>query len=209
MRERMWHLLQAVFPREEHMLATKKKCGRRGPILVLDSDFGGAAHGTVRWIMKEGASFEVMHVPRSSRAIAAPKKKTKKTTQTQEKLRETSFIPTSETPKKLLRRCLARFIIVGHTQKTRNTSAAKTAKLKLACPKTLSKVHAVGGRDLCAPQHQKEKQTTTQHGVHATRKCRPRKHMCVTGYATLSNVEGKPWRATHDANKTTTAPSPK
>ena len=52
-RERIWRLLQAVFPREEHMLATNKKCGRRGPILVLDSGFGGAAHGTVRWIMKE------------------------------------------------------------------------------------------------------------------------------------------------------------
>ena len=43
-RECMWRVLQAVLPGEEHMLATKRKCGRRGPILVLDTDFGGAAH---------------------------------------------------------------------------------------------------------------------------------------------------------------------
>ena len=44
------------------MLATNRTCGGRGPVLVLDRFFGGAAHGTVWWVMKEGRSFEVMHV---------------------------------------------------------------------------------------------------------------------------------------------------
>ena len=30
----------------------------------LDADFGGAAHGTVRWVRKEGVSMEVLHVRR-------------------------------------------------------------------------------------------------------------------------------------------------
>ena len=63
-RERMWRVLQAVLAGEEHTLATTRKCGRRGPILVLDTDFEGAAHGTVRRVMKEGVSLEVMHVRR-------------------------------------------------------------------------------------------------------------------------------------------------
>ena len=135
-------------------------------------------------------------------------KNTKKETHSQEELMETSFFPTSETPKNTLRRCLARSIIVGHTQKTMKTRAAETANLKLACPKTLSKVHAVGARDLCPPQHQEKKPTKRQHGVDATGKRRPRKHTYVTRYATLPNVEREPWRATHVENKTTTAPSP-
>ena len=53
-RERMWRVLQAVLPGEEHMLATNRTCVRRGPVLVLDTNFGGAAHRTVRWVMKEG-----------------------------------------------------------------------------------------------------------------------------------------------------------
>ena len=48
--------------------------------------------------------------------------------------------------------------MVGHSQKITNTRAAKTGKLKVACPKTLSKVHAVGVGDLCALQHQQEEQ---------------------------------------------------
>ena len=44
------------------MLATNRTCGRRGPILVLDTDLGGAAHGTVRLVRKEGVSLEVLHV---------------------------------------------------------------------------------------------------------------------------------------------------
>ena len=60
----MWRALQAVLPREEHMLAANRTCGRRGLILVPDTDFGGAAHGTVRWIRKEGVSMEVLHVRR-------------------------------------------------------------------------------------------------------------------------------------------------
>ena len=63
-KERMWRALQAVLPGEEHMLATNRTCGRQGPILVLDTDFGGAAHGTVRWIRKEGVSMQVLHVRR-------------------------------------------------------------------------------------------------------------------------------------------------
>ena len=47
-KECMWRALQAVLPGEEHMLATNRTCDRRGPILVLDTDFGGAAHGMVR-----------------------------------------------------------------------------------------------------------------------------------------------------------------
>ena len=63
-KECMWRALQAVLPGEKHMLATNRTCGRRGPILVLDTDFGGAAHGTVWWIRKEGVSMEVLHVRR-------------------------------------------------------------------------------------------------------------------------------------------------
>ena len=63
-KERMWCALKAVLPEEEHMLAINRTCGRRGPILVLDTDFGGAAHGTVRWIRKEGVSMEVLRVRR-------------------------------------------------------------------------------------------------------------------------------------------------
>ena len=50
--------------REDHMLATNRTCDRLGPVLVLDVDFGGGAHGTVRWVMKEGVSLEVLHVRR-------------------------------------------------------------------------------------------------------------------------------------------------
>ena len=63
-KERMWRALQAVFPGEEHMLATNRTCGRRRRILVLDTDFGGAAHGTVRLVRKERVSMEVLHVRR-------------------------------------------------------------------------------------------------------------------------------------------------
>ena len=62
--ERMWRALQAVLPREEHMLATNRTCGRREAILVLDTDFGGAAHGTVRWIRKEAVNMEVLQLRR-------------------------------------------------------------------------------------------------------------------------------------------------
>ena len=61
---RMWRVLQAVLPGEEHMLTTNRTCERRGPTLVLDADFGGAAHGTVRSVRKEGVSMEVLHVRR-------------------------------------------------------------------------------------------------------------------------------------------------
>ena len=47
-KERMRRVLQAVLPGEEHMLATNRMCGRRGPVLVLGVNFEGAAHGTVR-----------------------------------------------------------------------------------------------------------------------------------------------------------------
>ena len=63
-KERMWHVLRAVLTAQGHMLATNRTCGRRGPVLVLDVDLGGAAHGTVRWFMKEGVSLEVVHVRR-------------------------------------------------------------------------------------------------------------------------------------------------
>ena len=63
-KEHMWRVLQAVWPGEEHMLATNSTSGTRRPILVLDTDSGGAAHGTVRWVRKEGVSIEVLHVRR-------------------------------------------------------------------------------------------------------------------------------------------------
>ena len=62
--ERMWRLLHAVFPGEEHTLATTRMCGRRGPVVVQDVDFRGAVHGTVRCVRKEGVSLEVLHVRR-------------------------------------------------------------------------------------------------------------------------------------------------
>ena len=63
-KERMWRVLQMLLPGEEYMLATNRTCGRRGPFLVLGVDFGRAAHATVRWVMKEGVSLEVLHVRR-------------------------------------------------------------------------------------------------------------------------------------------------
>ena len=63
-KEHMWHVLQAVLTGEEHMLATNRRCGSLGPVVVLDVDFGGAAHGTVGWVMKEGVTLEVLHVRR-------------------------------------------------------------------------------------------------------------------------------------------------
>ena len=52
-RKRMWRVLQALLSGEEHMVATNRTCGRREPLLVLDTDSRGAAHGTVRWLMEE------------------------------------------------------------------------------------------------------------------------------------------------------------
>ena len=46
-RECMWRVLQAVSPGKEHMLAINRTCGRCGPVLAMDTDFGGAAHITV------------------------------------------------------------------------------------------------------------------------------------------------------------------
>ena len=54
---------------------------------------------------------------------------------------------------------------------------------------------------------EKKSKTTRQHGLDATRKCRPPKQVCCT-LATLFNVQREPWRATHEGNKTTTAPPP-
>ena len=68
-REHMWRILQAVLPGEEHLLATNRGCGRCGPLLVLDTDFGGATHGTVRWVRKEGLSVEVVHVRRKDMKV--------------------------------------------------------------------------------------------------------------------------------------------
>ena len=149
------------------------------------------------------------HETRVCRAIAAGKNKKKQENDAQpEKKMEKSFLPNSETPQKILCRRLARSKIIGHSDKTTDTRAATTAKLSVVCPKTLSKVHAVGARDLCAPQHLEEKQTTRQHGVDATRKRRPPTHKYVARYATLPNVEREPGRATHvEKNTTTTAPS--
>ena len=56
-------------------------------------------------------------------------------------------------PVRSLSRCSPRSKIVRHSQKTTNTRAAETAKLNVVCPETLSKVHAIGAGDVCAPGH--------------------------------------------------------
>ena len=54
-KDRMWRVLQAVLPGEEQMLATNRTCGRRGPVLVLEVDFGGGGTGD-RAVGHEGRS---------------------------------------------------------------------------------------------------------------------------------------------------------
>ena len=61
--------------------------------------------------------------------------------------------PTSETPQKILRRCLARSQNLGHSQKKTNNRVATAKKLSVACPKPPSEVRALGAGDLCAPQN--------------------------------------------------------
>ena len=56
-KERMWRVLQAVSAGEEHMLASNRTCDRRGPVLVLDVEFGGPPN-----VRKEGVRLEVLHV---------------------------------------------------------------------------------------------------------------------------------------------------
>ena len=56
-------------------------------------------------------------------------------------------------PPKNLRRCLARSQNLGHSQKKKNNRVGTAQKLSVACPKTPSKVRALGARDLCAPQN--------------------------------------------------------
>ena len=97
------------------------------------------------------------------RAIAAEEKKNKKKTQSQKKESEKSIFPTSETPKKILRRCLARLQNLGHSQKKKNNRVATATKLRVACPKTPSKVRVLGARELCAPQPQRK-------GAHAQKR---------------------------------------
>ena len=41
---------------------------------------------------------------------------------------------------------------LGHSQKKQNNRVATATKLSVACPKTPSKVRALGARDLCALQ---------------------------------------------------------
>ena len=47
-KEHMWPVSQATLPGTEQMLAINRKCGRRGSILVLETDFGGSKYRTVR-----------------------------------------------------------------------------------------------------------------------------------------------------------------
>ena len=101
-----------------------------------------------------------LHPPRlvGRRPRSQQRKKIKKKRPSQQKYFEKSRFLTSEIPHKFLRRCLARSKMIIHSQKMTNKRAAKTGKLNVACPKSLSKVHAIGVGDLCAPQHQGAKQ---------------------------------------------------
>ena len=58
----MRRVLQTPMPGEEHMLVSSRICGRAVRILVFDTDFRVAMHGTVRKVRKEGVSVEVVHV---------------------------------------------------------------------------------------------------------------------------------------------------
>ena len=82
------------------------------------------------------------------RARSQPRKKNKKKTHNQEKKKEKSFSPTSETPRQNLRRCLARSKTLGHSGETINKGTKTTAKLNVACPRTPGKVGAVGAGQL-------------------------------------------------------------
>ena len=98
--------------------------------------------------------------------------KTKKKTHNQKKTAKSIF-PTSETPTKILRRCLARSQNLGHTQKEKNNRVATATKLSVACPKTPSKVRVLGARDLCALQQQRRrKEANTKNKRAATTKKR-------------------------------------
>ena len=84
----------------------------------------------------------------SSRAFAAQKNENQEKDAQPEKITRKIVFPTSEIPRKILRRCLARSKTVGHTGKTKNKKATTAAKLNVARPKTPSKVRAVGARRL-------------------------------------------------------------
>ena len=85
------------------------------------------------------------------------RKKKPRKRRTASKNKGKSFFPTSETPKNILRGCLARLQILGHSQKTKNNRVATATQLSVACPKTPSKVRVLGASDLCAPQPQRKK----------------------------------------------------
>ena len=87
------------------------------------------------------------------------------------------FSPTSETPQKTFRRCLARSSKLGHTQNTKNKRAATTNNLNIACSKPPSKVRAIGARRLVRVKKQKNpkrgKQNKTRDTKPKTKKARP------------------------------------
>ena len=66
---------------------------------------------------------------------------------------EKSSFLTSETPPKILRRCLARSQNLGHSQKKDEQESRDGEGAERCLLKPRSKVRALGARDLCAPQN--------------------------------------------------------
>ena len=104
---------------------------------------------------------------------------------------------TQKPPRKILGCCLARSQNLGHSQEKKNNRVATAKKLSVACPKTPSKVRAIGARDLCAPQPRREgthaqRRTQESKQIQNTHKQqqrhRPPKHKYVICLATLNNA---------------------
>ena len=108
------------------------------------------------------------------RTRSQQRKKTKKKTQSCQKQTEKSFLPTSETPEKHLRRCLARSSKLGHAQNTKNKRAATTRTLNIVCSKPPSKVRAIGTRRLLRVKEKKRE--TKQNERHQTNNKESTKH---------------------------------
>ena len=85
------------------------------------------------------------------RAIGAEenKKPRKRRTTRKNKAQNRFFRPQKPPPKFYAAVCL------GHSQKKKNNRVATATKMRVACPKTPSKVRVLGARDLCALQQQR------------------------------------------------------
>ena len=117
----------------------------------------------------------------SSRAFAAEKNENQEKDAQPEKITRKIVFPTSEIPRKILRRCLARSKTVGHTGKTKNKKATTAAELNVARPKTPSKVRAVGARRLVRVKNKKKTKQRERHCRHKTKnKDRTKNHLTRT-----------------------------